>query len=48
MLQIHYQSFLNSVESTQHKASVKLETTNILKLVKFHLPQLTSQMPLNL
>ena len=34
MWQIHYQSLLNSVESTQHKASVKLETTNILNTSK--------------
>ena len=34
MWQIHYQSLLNSVESTQHKASVKLETTNILNSSK--------------
>ena len=34
MWQIHYQSLLNSVESTQHKVSVKLETTNILKTSK--------------
>ena len=34
MWQIHYQSLLNSVKSTQHKASVKLETTNILNTSK--------------
>ena len=34
MWQIHYQSLLNSVESTQHKASVKLKTTNILNTSK--------------
>ena len=34
MWQIHYHSLLNSVESTQHKASVKLETTNILNTSK--------------
>ena len=34
MWQIHYQSLLNSVESTQHIASVKLETANILNISK--------------
>ena len=34
MWQIHYQSLLSSVELTQHKASVKLETTNILNTSK--------------
>ena len=34
MWQRHYQSLLNNVESTQHKASVKVETTNILNTGK--------------
>ena len=31
---IHYRSLLTSVESTQHKASVNLESTNILNISK--------------
>ena len=45
MWQIHYQSLLNSVESTQHKASVKLETTNILLSIhKQHIDTIRSYM----